>query len=144
MALIADAGGIYGLYDRRDSAHARIRAVVERERDHILIPSPVLGEIDYLLRSRLGLEALSRFLLDIGIGAFDVEAITPDDLERCAVLVAKHSNLDLGLCDASVIAVAERLRVDRILTVDERDLRVVGSFLTFRFLPGGESQPGHP
>jgi len=137
VAIIADAGGIYGLYDRRDSAHARIRAVVERERDHILIPSPILGEIDYLLRARIGVQALSRFLTDIRVGAFEVEAITQGDLERCAVLVAKYSNLDLGLCDASVIAVAERLRVDRILTVDERDFRVVRSSLTFQLLPGG-------
>ena len=137
MAIIADAGGIYGLYDRRDSAHAQIRAVVEREQDHILIPSPVLGEIDYLLRARVGVEALSRFLSDIHIGAFEVEAVTGGDLERCAALVAKYSNLDLGLCDASVIAVAERLRVNRILTVDERDFRVVRSSLTFQLLPGG-------
>jgi predicted nucleic acid-binding protein len=137
VAIIADAGGIYGLYDRRDSAHARIRAVVERERDHILIPSPILGEIDYLLRARIGVQALSRFLTDIRVGAFEVEAITGGDLERCAVLVAKYSNLDLGLCDASVIAVAERLRVDRILTVDERDFRIVRSSLTFQLLPGG-------
>lgn len=137
MAIIADAGGIYGLYDRRDSAHAQIRAVVEREQDHILIPSPVLGEIDYLLRARVGVQALSRFLSDIRIGAFEVEAVTGGDLERCAALVAKYSNLDLGLCDASVIAVAERLRVNRILTVDERDFRVVRSSLTFQLLPGG-------
>jgi hypothetical protein len=33
MAIIADSGGVYGLYDRGDSAHAAIRAVSERERD---------------------------------------------------------------------------------------------------------------
>ena len=137
MAIIADAGGIYGLYDRSDSAHARIRAVVERERDHILIPSPILSEIDYLLRARIGVQALSRFLTDIRVGAFEVEAITGGDLERCAVLVAKYSNLHLGLCDASVIALAERLRVDRILTVDERDFRVISSSLMFQHFPDG-------
>ena len=108
MAIIADSGGIYGLYDRGDSAHAGIRAVIERERDRIVIPSPVLGEIDYLLRSRIGVRSVSRFLSDIAIGAFQVECVTAEDLERCSVLVAKYDNLDLGLCDVSVIAVAER------------------------------------
>jgi hypothetical protein len=54
MAIVADSGGVYGLYDRRDSAHVSLRAAVEPERDRILIPSVVLGEIDYLLRMRLG------------------------------------------------------------------------------------------
>jgi uncharacterized protein len=140
MAIIADSGGIYGLYDRGDSAHAGIRAVIERERDRIVIPSPVLGEIDYLLRSRIGVRSLSRFLSDIAIGAFQVECVTAEDLERCSVLVAKYDNLDLGLCDASVIAVAERLRVDRILTVDERDFRIVRSSRNFEILPGAAAR----
>ena len=79
MAIIADSGGIYGLYDRGDSTHAGIRAVIERERDRIVIPSPVLGEIDYLLRSRIGVRSLSRFLSDIAIGAFQVECVTAED-----------------------------------------------------------------
>jgi uncharacterized protein len=141
MAIIADSGGIYGLYDRGDSAHAGIRAVIERERDRIVIPCPVLGEIDYLLRSRIGVRSLSRFLSDIAIGAFQVECITAEDRERCSVLVAKYDNLDLGLCDASVIAVAERLRVDRILTVDERDFRIVRSSRNFEILPGTAARP---
>ena len=42
-----------------------------------------------------------------------------------ALIVANYRDLDLGLADAAVIATAERLGVNRILTVDERDFRAV-------------------
>jgi len=137
MALVADSGGIYGLYDRRDSAHGKLREALERERDQIVIPSATLGEVDYLLRVRLGTRALLQFLSDVDAGAFRVEAVTPTDLRRCAALLEKYSDLDLGLCDAAVIAVAERLGTDRILTVDERDFRAIRSVRgkSFRLLP---------
>jgi hypothetical protein len=125
MAIVADSGAIYALYDKSDTFHTRVRSVVERERDLILLPAPILGEIDYLLRVRLGNAAHLRFLEDIEQGAFSVENVTSADLRRCAALVAKYRDMDLGLADASVAAVAERVGTDRILTVDERDFRTI-------------------
>ena len=44
----------------------------------------------------------------------------------CAVEIADtYANLDLGIVDASVIALAERLRVVQVLTLDRRDFSVV-------------------
>ncbi len=137
MAIVADSSGIYGLYDRRDSAHASLREVVEHERDQIVIPCAALGEIDYLLRARLGAPALFQFLADIQEGAFRVEALCTEDLRRCASVLKKYEDLDLGLCDAAVVAVAERLGTNRILTVDERDFRAIrpSHSRSFRLLP---------
>jgi hypothetical protein len=137
MAIVADSGAVYGLYDRRDACHASLRAAVETERDILVLPAPTLGEIDYLLRVRLGNAALLRFLEDIQEGAFVVEAVTLADLRRCAALIAKYDDLDLGISDASVVAVAERLGTDRILTVDLRDFRVIRSVRgkPFKLLP---------
>jgi predicted nucleic acid-binding protein len=127
MAIVADSGAVYGLYDRRDASHAALRNAVEKARDLIVLPAPTLGEIDYLLRIRLGNPALLRFLADIQEGAFVVESVTLADLRRCADLIERYRDLDLGLSDASVVAVAERYGTDRILTVDQRDFRVIRS-----------------
>ena len=64
---------------------------------------------------------------DIILGSFNLEQFTHPDIARCRALVGKYRDLDLGLADASVIAIAERLRVDRILTVNERDFRAIRS-----------------
>jgi hypothetical protein len=137
MAIIADSGAVYGLYDRRDAFHARLRRAVETERDLIVLPAPTLGEIDYLLRSRLGNAALLRFLADVQEGAFALESMTTADVRRCSALIEKYCDLDLGFADASVVALAERLGTDRILTVDRRDFRVLRSARgrPFRLLP---------
>jgi predicted nucleic acid-binding protein len=127
MAIVADSGAVYGLYDRRDAYHESLRTAVEEARDLIDLPAPTLGEIDYLLRVRLGNPALLRFLADIQESAFVVEPVTMADLRRCAALIAKYGDLDVGLSDASVVAVAERLGTDRILTVDQRAFRVIRS-----------------
>lgn len=137
MALIADSGAVYGLYDRDDTAHRKLRAAVEKERGPLVIAAPCLGEIDYLLRARLGNPALLQFVADVRSGAFRIECLTSTDLERCHAVLQKYSDIDLGLSDASVGAIAERLGIDTILTVDRRDFQVLRTSRgkRFRLLP---------
>ena len=75
MALIADSGAIYALYDARDRYHSAVARVINEESGVIVIPMAILAEIDYLLRVRLGSRALFRFLEDITVGGFTFGAI---------------------------------------------------------------------
>jgi predicted nucleic acid-binding protein len=125
MALIADTGAVYGLYDRRDRHHTALRDTIERERGAILIPSAILVEIHYMLRTKLGIDAELDLLGDIQAGAFTLESFTASDLTRSRHLIQQYRGLNLGLADAAVIAAADRLHISRILTVDERDFRAV-------------------
>jgi predicted nucleic acid-binding protein len=125
MALIADSGAIYGLHDRRDRHHRALRKVIELETGPILISQAILSEIDYLLRAKLGIDAELDFMDDIIASIFTLVPFMPIDVIRCRELIANYRDLDLGLADAAVMATAERLGVNRILTVDERDFRAV-------------------
>jgi predicted nucleic acid-binding protein len=60
------------------------------------------------------------------------------DLARCQELIAQYRDIDPGLADVAVVATAERMSVQRILTVDERDFRVMRpkKGMTFVLLPG--------
>ena len=62
MALIADSGAIYALYDARDRHHAAVTAALDEESETIIVPMAILAEIDYLLRVRIGSRAVLRFL----------------------------------------------------------------------------------
>lgn len=127
MALIADSGAVYALYDARDRHHKAVVATVDQEPETIIVPMAILAEIDYLLRVRIGSRAVSRFLEGVKIGGFVLEPLTSADVTRCQALLKTYTDLDLGLADASVIATADRLKVRRILTVDERHFRAVRS-----------------
>jgi hypothetical protein len=127
MALIADSGAIYALYDSRDRHHAAVAEIIDQEAGTIVLPMAVLAEIDYLLRVRLGHRAVSRFLEGIQTGGYVLEPFTAADVNRCYALLQTYASLNLGLADAAVIATAERLGTRRILTVDERHFRAVRS-----------------
>lgn len=47
-----------------------------------------------------------------------MEPLTTVDIARMKVLVVKYANFPLGAVDAAVIAVAERLGVQEIATID--------------------------
>ena len=125
MAVVADSGSLYALYDAQDEYHQVVAKAIEDHRAPIIIPTAILTEIDYLLREFIGVDAELDFLEGISTGAYTLEAFTGQDLARCRELVAQYRDLDLGLADAAVIAAAERLGLERILTVDPRHFRAV-------------------
>jgi uncharacterized protein len=125
MAAIADSGALYGLYNRRDRHHRALRAAIVHEPGAILVPAAILSEVDYLLGAKLGVKAELDLLDDILAGAFTLEPFSLADLRRSRELIDQYSSLDIGLADAAVIAVAERVGTRRILTVDERHFRIV-------------------
>jgi len=127
MAVVADSGAIYALYDSGDAHYTAVKRALGSERGVILIPAAVLAEIDYLLRTFLGSGAELDFLESILEGAFTVEPPQRTDWVRCRELIRRYRDLDLGLADSMVIATAERLGIHRILTVDQRHFRAVVS-----------------
>src|SRR5262249_2945530 len=90
MALVAGSGGIYGLYDASERKHKAIRAAFEAERGAVIIPMPVLSEIDYLLRKKLGIQAELDFIDDVRAGAFGLEPCTSEDLQRSRALIETY------------------------------------------------------
>jgi predicted nucleic acid-binding protein len=78
-----------------------------------------------LLGTRLGPEAEIRFLGDLAGGVLGVEPVHASDWIRIAELVWRYRDLPLGTTDASVVAAAERLKVERVATLDRRHFQVV-------------------
>lgn len=125
MALICDTGAIYALYDADDQHHAECQAVVSAEQGPLFLPMALLSEIDYLLTTRLGLDAAMDFIDSIRSGAFTLVGLTAADVVRCQELVSQYRDLPLGLADACVVATAERLRLQTLFKVDQRHFRTV-------------------
>ncbi|PYQ98975.1 MAG: hypothetical protein DMF95_26600 [Acidobacteria bacterium] len=56
---------------------------------------------------------------------YEYELPLPSDLVRALELDAKFRDLNLGLVDGTVAAVAERRKTYRVLTIDRRDFTTI-------------------
>jgi predicted nucleic acid-binding protein len=99
--------------------------MIENVREDLVVPTCVLVEVDYWTRKLLGTESWDVFVEDVAEGAYRLEPLTLGDLERASELERAYANLDLGLVDASVIALCERLNEPKVATLDRRDFSVV-------------------
>jgi hypothetical protein len=123
LIAIVDTGPLYAAADANDPDHARVVAVLERPELQLVIPALAVAEALYLVATRMGPlaeAALARSLEDL-----DVEAPAPEDWPRIAELVEQYADFPLGGTDASVIALAERLGTDVVITLDRRHFGAV-------------------
>ena len=122
MALILDTGILYAAADADDAWHARAAALLARERGLRIVPVTVLPEVCYLLHDRLGSGAERAFLAALG-SELAVEPLHDADLEFARELLDRQP--EIGFVDASVVAVAARLRIARIATTDRRHFAAI-------------------
>lgn len=85
----------------------------------------VIAEAAHLLRRKLGPVAESALVADVVSGRFTIESLSLEDWRRTEQLVHRYEDLPLGVTDASLIAVAERHRLEGIATLDRRHFFVV-------------------
>lgn len=90
-----------------------------------MVPITVLPEVCYLLERRLGGMAELAFVRALARDEITVQPVNAADLERAADLLEKYGDLRLGFVDATVVALAERLNITRLLTLDRRHFSVV-------------------
>ncbi len=122
--LVVDTGVLYAAADDDDQDHAASTALLEAHPGPMLVPVPVIVETAWLVQKRLGPADEARFLRAVAVDFERVDLIDAD-WARVAELVDQYGDLDLGLVDASVVAVAERLGVIELATLDRRDFTVV-------------------
>jgi uncharacterized protein len=92
--------------------------------------------VAYLLGTRIGVDAEVRFIGDLAAGNFIPEPVAATDWLRVADLVATYRYLPLGTVDASVVATAERMKINDVATLDRRHFNVVRPATgDFRLLP---------
>ena len=135
MLAVVDTGPLYAVADEDDADHGRCRAVLEQTDYRLIVPTLVIAETTYLIATRLGPQVEAPFLRSLT--RMHVEAPTPDDWPRIADLVEQYGDFPLGGVDASVVALAERLNVEIIVTLDDRHFRAIRPRhrKAFRLLP---------
>jgi predicted nucleic acid-binding protein len=125
VALILDTGPLYASLDRSDQDHTRCRALIESAQEPLVIPAPVLVEVDYWIGRRLHAGVLVALLDDISAGAYLVEDVSHADYARVRTLCDRYADSDIGFVDAAVLTIVERLGETKVATLDHRHFGLV-------------------
>ena len=135
MPLLLDTGILYAFYDRDDAWHKRARSLFEKEQGALIVPAPVIPEVDHLLGSRLGAKAQFALYEGLSGGHYFVAGLPKEKYQRVAELNRQFADLSLGFVDAAIVAIGEFLGVYRIATTDRRDFSPLASALQLEILP---------
>lgn len=125
MAALVDTSFLFALTNQNDKSHAACVTAAQNIRTRLIVPVTVLPEIAYLLDSRLGHHIMRQFVKQMVNPGWIVEPLNNADLVRAGQLLEKYADNRLDFVDATIIAVAERLNVKRVLTLDRRHFRVI-------------------
>lgn len=136
-AVLVDTGILYAMADIDDDWHKPIKVFLKTTKDILIVPITVLPEICYLLNTHLGHEAERRLISSIIQGELRIEGLTNDDFRRSFQLLETYSDANIGFVDASMVAIAERLNIRRILTTDRKHFSIIRPrhCLIFNLLP---------
>jgi predicted nucleic acid-binding protein len=125
--VVADTGGLLRALARTaggEPSFPEYEAVL-KSASRIVVPGLVLAEVDYFLREERA--AMRRLVAEIFDPAtrYEYAVALPADIARAMELDARFADLQLGLVDGTVAAVAERRRIYRVLTTDRRDFGAI-------------------
>jgi hypothetical protein len=123
--IVVDTGPIVALLNNRDDHHERCKNFLANHPGPLLIPATAFTEVCMLAERRRGTKAELAFLSDVRSGLFTMLDTASVDLDRISELVETYADLPLGTVDASVIALAERLGLPAVATLDHRHFSIV-------------------
>lgn len=118
--IVVDAGPLIALFDRDDRHHRRAVEFVAACRSRLVTNLPALTEATFLLR--FSVEA-QRDLLLWAHRSLEIDGSTSADLPRIVALLDKYRDMPADFADASLVALAERLNLSRVASVD-RDFAI--------------------
>ena len=111
--------------DRSDPAHVSCRDLLESHPGPLITTELVVAETGWLLDRQLGPAAAAALYRSVADGDVVVERLSEADWKRIADLTEQYADQHLGGVDAGLIAVAERLALTKIATLDRRYFGVV-------------------
>lgn len=116
MSILADTSGIITLLDVSDPYYQ----VATQYLSDLVISQSILYEVDCLATKYYGAHASRRFFASVARGDFDLLQPNVGDIRRAYEVMEQYADAEIGFVDASLVALAERYRIRRVLTLDRR------------------------
>jgi uncharacterized protein len=121
--IVLDTSVVLAFMDRGDEAHAAVRGWLQSTDEDLVTTPLALAEMDHLVSRYGGRRAAEALYDEVASGAYQVEW-WPEALAQ--TIASARGRADLGLTDASLVALASHLGTTLLATLDERHFRTVG------------------
>jgi predicted nucleic acid-binding protein len=122
VSVVLDTSIVVALAIADEPDHEAVRDWIMAEVDELVTTPLVLAEVDHVIQRRAGSTVAEQVLADFRDGAYRVDWWPNAVVESLDVLRAER-RLGIGVTDASLVALAGRLRTSRIATLDQRHFR---------------------
>lgn len=121
--MLTDTGPLVALLDRSENSHARCARVLAGLAQPLLTTWPVFTEAMYLIGRVFGWPGQATLWRLVEQRALQLVELSDHSAARMRVLMEQYSNVPMDLADASLVAIAEERRLDRVFTLDS-DFRI--------------------
>lgn len=122
--ILADTGFFVALANRNDTFHLQARHQLQSLTEVLITTYPVIVETSYLIYERAGQTAQFKFFKQLMTESIQIFEFHDAHLERAIQLMQQYSDLPMDFADASLVALAEEIKENRILTTDIRDFSI--------------------
>ncbi len=111
--------------DKSDKNHKPVKEFfLNNNGVYYIIPSTIIPELCYIVNLRLGSYFEIKLLEEIN-KSFHLEILKDADIIRIIEILKKYDTLNIGYVDASIVAISERLKINKILTLDKKHFELI-------------------
>ncbi len=137
MAFLLDSGFLFASLNSSEPEHVAVIGALSTIREEIVLPVPAITEVAYLLARDIGSEAAADFIESLATTDLTLESPQATDYVRSAELLKQYADSRVDFVDALITAMAERLKITRLLTLDRRDFQLIrpNHCVSFELLP---------
>lgn len=124
MFAVADTAYVLAIAVEAGRIHDACLALY-RQHQIIYLPQTTLAEVAYFITRDYGNAVVARLLTQLPQTKYRLVALEQGDILRTAEILAQYADSRVDFVDATIAAVAERLNITRILTLDQRDFQII-------------------
>lgn len=123
--MIADTSALLAFFDRNEPDHAAVTGALLASDEPLVVSPYVVAELDYLVVTRHGTEAELAVIAELAGGAWELPGFDADDLAMAHRVIEEYADQSIGIADASIVVLADRLGTRTVATLDRRHFEVL-------------------